>query len=210
MILTSQNLRAGLTWWTQRGWDADLHAATYGLALASRALGLDLAWWSSTVPRLSAWRAFRSRLPPNSKAQIYDLGVAVLDRLEHVRGLVHLLGTPEPSIESSDWPPLRALYEIAFDIRPSPVFASKMCHLVFPNAFLPMDNLATGVMDYEFYWRGSKDEWTRTTPEWKAEATALLGEVLSRSNVPRPLLPPYPFQTKILELCHIGSRHPST
>ena len=38
----------------------------------------------------------------------------------------------------------------------SQVFACKMCHFLLPNLFLVIDNWATGVMDYEFCWRGMK------------------------------------------------------
>jgi hypothetical protein len=71
-----------------------------------------------------------------------------------------------------------------------------------------MDNLATTVLDYEFYWRGMKEEWARFEP--KKEAGIVLAEAISAAGTNRPLHPLYPFETKIMELSHIGYNHPVT
>ncbi len=47
---------------------------------------------------------------------------------------------------------------------------------MFPRLFIVMDNLATGVFDYKFYWRGMKDEWSRFPA--KANARNLLAEAI--------------------------------
>ncbi len=65
-----------------------------------------------------------------------------------------------------------------------------------------MDNLATDVFDYEFYWRGVRDEWQRFQD--KDEAQKQLIQAIS-SN--KPLHPDYPLETKIMELSHIGYKH---
>jgi hypothetical protein len=62
--------------------------------------------------------------------------------------------------------------------------------------------LATSVFDYEFYWRGMKDEWNRLKE--KKEARTLLSEAIVSD---RPLHPLYPLETKIMELSHIGYKH---
>jgi hypothetical protein len=84
----------------------------------------------------------------------------------------------------------------------SPVFAGKMCHFLLPKLFIVMDNLATSVFDYEFYWRGMKDEWCRFKE--KADARNLLTDAIRSDKRLHPL---YPFETKIMELSHIGHKH---
>jgi hypothetical protein len=61
-----------------------------------------------------------------------------------------------------------------------------------------MDNLATSVFDYEFYWRGMKDDWSRFPA--KDNARDLLVDAIKSE---KPLHPLYPFETKIMELTHI-------
>lgn len=109
----------------------------------------------------------------------------------------------EPSIARSSWEDVAIFFALAQSIKPkSPVFAGKMCHFVFPQLFIIMDNLATAAFDYEFYWRGMRDEWQRF-PE-KAEAREQLRQAI---NSNKPLHPQYPLETKIMELCHIGYKH---
>jgi hypothetical protein len=60
------------------------------------------------------------------------------------------------------WEDIVGLYDLVLPIKcHSYVFASKMCHFLFPQVFMVMDSLATGIVEYEFYWRGMKDEWER-------------------------------------------------
>ena len=89
------------------------------------------------------------------------------------------------------------------EIKPrSSVFVGKMCHFTFPRLFIVMDNEATSVFDYEFYWRGMKDEWSRFPA--KADARKLLAEAIKSD---KPLHALYPFETKVLELSHVGYKH---
>ena len=81
----------------------------------------------------------------------------------------------------------------------SQVFACKMCHFLFPNLFLVLDNWATGVMDYEFCWRGMKEEWARLPAKGDARR-----ELQTAIKSQMPLHPLYPFETKIMELSLIG------
>ena len=112
----------------------------------------------------------------------------------------------EPSICDLSWEDAASLFAVVSEIKPhAPVFAGKMCHFTFPRLFIVMDNAATSVFDdYEFYWRGMKDEWNRFPA--KAEARRLLEEAINSAS-DRPLHPSYPFETKILELSHIGYNH---
>jgi len=65
-----------------------------------------------------------------------------------------------------------------------------------------MDNLATSIFDYEFYWRGMKDEWNRF--KGKEEAMNILIKAIKSE---KSLHPFYPYETKIMELSHIGYKH---
>jgi hypothetical protein len=58
------------------------------------------------------------------------------------------------SITNLLWEDVASLFAPASMIKNarSPVFAGKMCHFMFP-LFVVMDNKATGIFDYEFYWR---------------------------------------------------------
>jgi len=101
------------------------------------------------------------------------------------------------------WEVIEALFTIVSNIKPhSPVFASKMCHFLFPKLFIVMDNLATSVIDYEFYWRGMKDEWSRFKE--KDLARNIFANAIQSDKSIHPL---YPFETRIMELCHIGYKH---
>jgi hypothetical protein len=74
-----------------------------------------------------------------------------------------------------------------------------MCHFLFPKLFVVMDNTATGLFEYEFYWRGMKEEWSRFAQ--KAAALNLLTGAMQNTQ---PIHPLYPYETKIMDLCHIG------
>ena len=109
----------------------------------------------------------------------------------------------EPSICDLNWEHVSSLLELGSKIESGPpVLASKLCHFVFPKLFPVMDNKATGLWEYEFYWRGMKDEWNRFGR--KAQATRIFTQVIKGT---RPLHPLYAFETKILELALIGYNH---
>jgi hypothetical protein len=203
MIISLDNLNAGLRWWRMGGWPGDIHNADYYNIYSVRAAGATEEWWIATVDRLSQWRAYRGRNPPNTKAEIAERGGQRLGAVAaQYAKLVASSGT-EPCIDDLCWEDVAALYTIVSEIKPgSPVFAGKLCHFLLPKLFIVMDNLATSVFDYEFYWRGMKDEWCRF--EEKAEARALLADAI-KSN--KPLHPQYPHETKIMELSHIGHKH---
>jgi hypothetical protein len=63
-----------------------------------------------------------------------------------------------------------------------------------------MDNQATGIFEYEFYWRGMKDEWHRFPDQ--AEAINILTQAVMSNG--QHLHRTYPLETKIMELSHIG------
>lgn len=203
MIVSLGNLHAGLNWWRGNSkWGEDILNAEYYEVYGDRIAGTTEKWWIATVERLGKWRAYRGPKPPNTKASITERGAPALADIAAHYGKLIAASPAEPSIADLTWEDVAPLYSIAFYIKPSPVFAGKLCHFMFPKAFIVMDNWATGVFDYEFCWRGMKDEWCRSSH--KAEATALLTGAI-RSN--RPLHPLYPLETKIMELSHIGYEH---
>jgi hypothetical protein len=74
-----------------------------------------------------------------------------------------------------------------------------MCHFLFAMIFPVIDNKATGIFEYEFYWRGMKDAWQRFPLQEQARAQ-LNAEIITTG----PIHPSYPWETKIIELSHIG------
>src|SRR5262249_259009 len=161
----------------------------------SRANGITAAWWVTTVDRLSRWRAYRGSTPPNTKEEILKSGHKILDEMRSEYNCLIRQSSEEPSITTMPWEDVADLFALDQDIKPkSPVFAGKMCHFVFPKLFIVMDNLATDVFDYEFYWRGMRDEWQRF--QEKDEAQKQLIQVIKSD---KPLHPHYPLETKIME-----------
>jgi hypothetical protein len=80
MILTLDNLRAGIRWRQARSSWSDLYNDGYYDIYEKRANGLTAAWWNVTVNRLAQWRAFRGRKPPNTKTAIGRKGRRVLNQ----------------------------------------------------------------------------------------------------------------------------------
>jgi len=203
MIITLDNLRAGLQWWSTRNWPKDIHNADYYGMYRARAKGPTDAWWDDTVKRLGQWHAYRGPKSPNTCAEIAQKGKLLLPQIAIQYEKVKLQKTTEPSIADLQWEQAAELFKLASSIKPtSPVFAGKMCHFLLPKLFIVMDNLATTVFDYEFYWRGMKDEWNRF--EEKEDAKRILERSVKGTEPPHDL---YPFETKIMELSHIGSKH---
>jgi hypothetical protein len=201
MILTLENLHAGISWWGAR-WDLDLMNADYFAIYEARANGFTESWWSATVATLSRWQAYRGPKPPNRKEEITKRG---LDELTHLASEYSKLvegSRSEPCIADLHWEEVEPMFTIAFGIKPSYVFAGKMCHCLLPKAFLVMDNVATGVSQYEIYWRGMRNAWSRFND--KEEARTVLGNAIVSEG---PVHQWYPFETKIMELCHIGQFH---
>jgi len=129
-----------------------------------------------------------------------------LDNIQ--REYVKIIGSTrgEPCIDNVTWKDVSSLYRTADEIKNhSPVFASKMCHFIFPKVFIVMDNLATGTTDdYEYYWEGSVREWTEFNE--KEKAIGLLSTKIVKCSS-KPIHLEYPFETKIIELCNIGKKH---
>jgi hypothetical protein len=207
MILNMGNLEAGVRWWKrpEQGWGNDIINSEYEAIYDSKSAGVTQDWWDAAVNRLWAWKAIRSPKPPNTKEAIRSAGNRRLEEIANQYSIIRSATSKEPQIDDVCWEQIAPLFQLAFEIKSSqkrigsPVFACKMCHFLFPRIFPVMDNLATGVFDYEFYWRGMKDEWHRFPS--KVEALAFLKSSIEITTQIHPL---YPWATKIIELSHIG------
>ena len=176
--------------------DVDVRNATYNDIYNARAQGVTEAWWEATVERLSQWKANRGC----PKDLIYNRGI---ERLERIRQLYQqLIAAGEPCITNSQWSDIEPLFIIVSEIKQtrSPVFASKMCHFLFPKLFIVVDNQATGVGHYELFWRGLKDAWSAF--EQRQEAENILLRTIQDGRHQN-----YPVETMIMEICTTGYNH---
>ncbi len=196
MIITLDNLGAGIEWFARK-WGADLINGEYYQIYDAQAGGITAGWWAATVDRLHAWRALR---PTLTKAALTAIGGERLDAITTEYRRIKQTSTGEPNIVDFEWEAVAPLFTL-LEMKPrSQVFPGKLGHFIFPNLFSVIDNLATGVMPYEFYWRGIKDEWHRFNR--KAEARHMVAEAIH--DPLHPIHARYPFETKIMELSHIG------
>ena len=195
-FVTKANLQAGIGGW-KKEWPADFHNRLYSELLQLRQNGLDSKWWQEIVDVLSDWKAMR----PKSKEWINERGLERLTQLNEQYNLI-LMGNDnrEPDLAAVDWEQLVALFNSAASIKnvASPVFGSKLCHFIFPSAFPVVDREFVGIRGgYEVHWFCCKAHWI------ECEEKEELMEILKRAINP-PILPGYPWATKITELCLIG------
>jgi hypothetical protein len=197
MIICLDNLNRGIQWWKRKEWSLDFNNDILQKLHLAKEAGINDDWWESVVDELGRWRAYRG----TPKARIRAAGRQQLPKTQ--KQYDNLVGTSrESSIENVAWEDASGIFELAWKIRPSPVFCGKLCHFIFPNVFFVIDNLGTGVGDYELYWRGMKDAWSHFAEKKKAKQTLVnalrpTGRIDSR----------YPFETMIIELCLIGHKH---
>jgi hypothetical protein len=198
MIVTLDNLKAGRDVWATKNVSKDSHNSDYYDMYEVRAAGVTQQWWTATVNRLGQWRAYRGS--GLKKTDITGLGLSRLGPVAAQYTKLMAGSCAEPSIVDVPWEDVSPLFALAAGIRPwPPVFASKMCHFLFPKLFIVMDNTLTDTFEYEFYWRGMKDEWSRF--EEKAEAMSIFREAIKSD---KPIHDRYPWEAKIMELSHIG------
>jgi hypothetical protein len=197
MILTLDNLNAGLHVWATGKYPSDMHNAEYHDMYSARSNGITQQWWDATVKRLAQWRAIR----PMSKVVIATKGSQCLSAVGAEYAKLKSNPSEEPSIVNTDWTDVAPVFGIASQIKQPwpPVFASKMCHFLFPKLFIVMDTQLCDPFEYELYWRGMKDEWQRFSN--KAQAMSMFTAALKPS---KPIQGDYPWETKIMELSHIG------
>ena len=198
-LLTTTNLQAGIRLWH---WDRDFHNEYYQQLSRWKQNGLNEAWWWQIVDELAKWKATRGQ----TKHQIGVRGVERLKRLQAPYNQIIGSTAGRPlNLTTATWQPLEELYSVAFDIKhiDSPVFGSKLCHFILPNAFPVFDHAVIGdslrsigvhIHTYEEYWRFCKAQWTECS-----EQEALRQEM--QLAIGKAVHADYPYSTKVTELC---------
>lgn len=149
------------------------------------------------VDTLAQWRATRGL----TKKEIRLRGKQKLPKLQEQ--CVSLLDDQdnEPQLSCFDWEHVKDLFDTAWDIKGvnSPVFASKLCHFLFPNLFPVADRALINIhkSTYREYWTICKFGWSQCTTR-----QSLQDEL--RQNIQSMPIPSYPWSTKITELCYIS------
>src|SRR3989440_3069108 len=208
MKLSIENLKEGIKWWQEGKWPNDYLNHEYYSIYESRTDGLTERWLQLTLERLVRWKALRSSKPGNTKAKFARLIETQLPDLRTEYQRIIDISRGEPSIRSLVWQDISKLYEKMAGIKDgSAVFASKLGHFIFPNVFIVMDNLGTQVAGYDDYWPGMVNEWNLFQD--KDAAFDLLKNEIERHSLD-PIHTLYPYETKIIELCHIGDKWKKT
>jgi len=205
MKLSLENLKQGMKWWQQKsGWPGDYLNDEYYKIYQDCAGGLTEQWLTVTVDRLAKWSATRSSKPGNTKAKFLVLLKAKLPNFRTEYQRILDLQEIEPSINTVSWQDIDTLYRMmATTKNGSPVFASKLGHFMFPNVFIVMDNRATGVMTYDYYWQGIVNEW-RLFADKTIAINLLKTEIGKKAS--QTSHDYYPYETKIMELCQVGEK----
>jgi hypothetical protein len=199
-ILTQANLDAGIQVWLKLKWPCDFHNQRYKDLEQFMVKGLNGEWWQKIVDVLCEWKAIR----PLSKAAIYQRGLGYLNQLctEYNRILL-VKQEQELDLGTASWDMLSGLYIVASSIKnvSSPVFGSKLCHFIIPNAFPVIDNYVIGIgkIVYQDYWSFCSTQWRSCDFE-----QGLIQRL--RQEIVDEVAEHYPWSTKITELCIIGSR----
>ncbi len=202
-IVTEVNLEAGINVWRRRKWDDDFHNCLYKKLMQLKSGGLDRNWWHGIVDELSIWKAIR----PLPKADIYLRGIDYLGQfqVEYDR-ILRVTNKHEPEMTTISWETLSSLYTVASSIKnvSSPVFGSKLCHFLLPNAFPVIDNEAIGLnRTYADYWDYCKTQWVNC-----GEKQELINNLRQKiqEKVQGKVVEYYPWSTKLTELCIIGNK----
>jgi hypothetical protein len=204
-ILTLININAGIEKWQERGWPNDFHNSLYdNLRKDLHDSDLNEEWWCLVVDKLAQWNATR----PLSRDRVRENGICLLERINAEYDYIVKTSEREISLATASWTTLSRLFTVASKIKqlkhPSPVFPSKLCHFIFPDAFPVMDRLAVGIgTRYEEYWLDCSRQW-KTCPT-KAELIHTLRDIIEHDS-PGRLVNHFPWSTKITELCVIGAK----
>lgn len=200
MIITLDNLNVGIEY-RRQNWPNDaLNNKEYYDIYTVREQGITDAWWRRTVERLSAWRANRGC----TNELIHNRGIQRLGRISQL--YQQLITAGEPCITNLQWSDIEPLFVMVSEIKQtrSSVFASKMCHFLFPKLFIVFDNKATGAGHYELFWRGLKGAWSEFEQQEKAR-NILFNAIRNGQCV--QVHPNYPVETVIMETYLIGYNH---
>jgi len=198
-LLTEANLEAGITYWrnTKTKWEPDFHNAYYEKFNNRQCTGLNEEWWEWMVHELRLWQASR----PKTDAYFRERGRERLNKLQSARDRIFCAIEPQrPGLENTNWTLLSELYFCAKSIKnvDSPVFASKLCHFIIPNAFPIIDGEAIGFQnnDYARYWDFCQRQWLHCQAKEKLQSRL-------RMLIGQQAVDCYPWSTKLTELCII-------
>lgn len=212
-IVNRFNLDKGIQYWLDQKpwWGNDFHNKLYrDLPMYSRD-GLTPQWWERIFRILSEWGALRGQ---KTWDEIRERGQHRLQPMDQYYQEMKLGGALALDLATADWTRLSQLFATSKEIKGalSPMFASKLCHFIFPNLYVVVDNTATGIQSNEY-----SNIWYRCRTQWlaapnKAELIELLTSVILQGTddgplIERTVVPNYPWSTKITELCLTGYRH---
>jgi hypothetical protein len=198
-LITIDNLDKGLeSWFSHKDWEGDLHSEFYRNLYKKRETLSIEKYWLSLVENLAGWRAMR----PVPKNTIIERGKLLLSNLERNIRYIKRRYSDVNSILDANWPDLELLFDFSKKIKgvESPVFASKMCHFIFPNLYPVIDNEYVGIgSGYYAYWKECKAGWLSCpNPQEIINHFITMGKL--------QLFDKYPYHTKIAEICSAGKR----
>lgn len=208
-LLSEKNLQAGIRIWHQTTWPPDFHNQFYKDLHRRREHGLDEEWWLATVDDLCKWKAIR----PLPKGEVLARGQKRLQdlRREYAR-MQSIPGNQMANLSNLSWEDVADLYQVAYEIKNvnAPVFGSKLCHFIMPDAFPVIDGriikkirkvIGVNNPSYKDYWQFCKAQWVGCTAQ--SQLVAMMQKEIEK--IGRNVFIHYPYATKITELCISGS-----
>ena len=204
-LLNSKNLMNGISVWKTKKahWDSDFHNELYREIYEFKEKGFDKEFLIFLIDKLALWKATRG----SSKSDLLKRGLEKLDSLSYYsNSLIAKYPNVFSDISMYSWNEVEPLFKSAMYIKKtiskSPVFASKLCHFILPNIFMVTDNKVIGAAsnpdEYQNYWEYCRQGWAMCNN--KNELIAIL-----ENEIEQKVFFKYPFLTKIIELCIIGS-----
>lgn len=195
-----ENLRAGIQrFHEQKNFPEDFHNSLYATLLEKKKADIDENYWDYLLDVLAQWRALR----PFSKQFIRTKSQAYLSEIQRNYSRILSEQGNEPQITACEWEQIKGLFDAAYKIKgnDSPVFASKLCHFLFPSLFPVADRALINIQrsTYQVYWTNSKLGWISCPGKNQLQKEL-------RENIHGAIIPSYPWITKITELCYIGSQ----
>jgi hypothetical protein len=198
-LITIRNLDKGLSnWHSHKNWEKDLHSDLYIKLREKKDTLVIQEYWLFLVEMLIDWTAVR----PLSREEITSRGNKVLPEIEKNIQYVQRKYKDHDSILNVEYNYLEHLFNLAKSIKgvDRPVFASKMCHFIFPDLYPVIDNVFVGLGNgYYEYWRECQSGWLVCQNKEEIIAEFIIKGCIEPYDM-------YPYHTKIAELCKAGSR----
>ncbi len=212
-------LKDGIAHWRSAlPWPCDFHNSEYKrwAEWNSREIITSETWEKFLCPELQKWKALRG-IPGGNKNFFNERFEANQTSINAAWRILRA-GCKDIDITGVDisapQSEVHAFYTAVAKIKDtknhSPVFASKFCHFMAPNIFPVIDNKAIGLgsQSYETYFAEVHRKWSAINVQVQGELIAELTSRIERCGA--SLYEKYPFVNKIVELCSIGRRNPTT